>query len=302
MTINAGPEYAHAEKVYSAAKTPEERIAALEEMIKQAPKHKSSEGFVANLKQRLAKFQEKQEKAKKTGKSTKKTIRKEGFQIALVGLPNSGKSFLLSKLTNAKPLISSVAFATKEIGVGTLDYQGIKAQMIDIPSIGSEGFDSGVVNTADLLIIVITKIEDLEKVLPYTTKNKSKKIITITRSDLLDETQLRKLSATIKTKKLDAIPISNLTGFNLIELKDLIIKNMNCIRIYLKEPGKAHTNIPMILPQNSTVKKAAESIYKGFSLRIKEIKVTGPSSKFPNQRVGITHILKDRDILEFHTN
>lgn len=302
MSTNASPEYAHAEKRFSESKTMEEKIEAIEEMIRYAPAHKGGENMRADLKSRLKKFQEKQEKAKKTGKTTRKTIRKEGFQIAIIGLPNSGKSFLLSKLTNAKPQISSVPFTTKEIEVGTLNYQGIKAQIIEIPSIGSEGFDSGVANTADLLIIVITKLEDLEKVLPYTLKNKNKKIIAITRADLLDETQLRKLSATIKSKKLDAVPVSNISEFNLTELKDLIIKNMNCLRIYLKEPGKPATNIPMILPQRATVKDAAESIYKGFSLRIKEIKVTGPSSKFPNQRVGITHILKDRDILEFHTN
>ena len=36
-------------------------------------------------------------------------------------------------------------------------------------------------------------------------------------------------------------------------------------------------------------------------IEVKEIRITGPSSKFPNQRVGLSHILKDKDIIEFHT-
>jgi len=76
---------------------------------------------------------------------------------------------------------------------------------------------------------------------------------------------------------------------------------MPLIRVYTKEPGKPSTGIPMILKTDSTVRQAAESIYKGFSLRIKETRVSGPSSKFANQKVGLSHVLKDLDTIEFHT-
>ena len=139
-------------------------------MIRAAPKHKSSESFVANLKQRLKKMQEKQEKAKKSGKSSKKGIRKEGFQCILLGLPNSGKSSLLAAITNAKPKIDTYPFTTKDPEVGTLNHHSIKAQIIDLPSIGSEFFDIGIVNTADLVIQVVDNLQDLEKISPYTTR------------------------------------------------------------------------------------------------------------------------------------
>jgi ribosome-interacting GTPase 1 len=57
----------------------------------------------------------------------------------------------------------------------------------------------------------------------------------------------------------------------------------------------------MVMHLNSTLKDVAEKIYKGFSLKVKEAKVTGPSSKFPNQKIGLSHVLKDKDIVEFHT-
>jgi len=302
MTVNAGPEYFAAEKKYFAAQTPQEQIHWLEEMIRQAPKHKSSESFVANLKQRLKKFQEKQEKAKSSGKSSFKTIRKEGFQCVLLGLPSSGKSSLLSSITNAHPLISQYGFTTKQAEIGTMNYQGVKAQIVDLPSIGSESFDIGIVNTADLIIIVIETLPDLEKITPLIPRAYGKKIIAINKIDSLLEEQKRKLEQTIKSKKLNAYLVSTITQEGIEILKEAIFSNMKVIRIYTKEPGKAPSYIPMVLKENSTVKDAAESILKGFSKRIKESRITGPSSKFPNQKVGLSHILKDKDIIEFHTN
>jgi ribosome-interacting GTPase 1 len=302
MTVNAGPEYFAAENRFFNAKTIDEKILCLEEMIKLAPKHKSSETFVANLKQRLAKFEEKKEKAKSTGKSSKKGIKKEGFQVALIGLPNSGKSSLLSMLTNARPLISPNPFSTREPILGSMDYKGVKAQIVEVPAIGSEYFDIGIINTADLVIEIITSLQDIEKLSSYLLRAMGKKIIVYNKSDLLDSNQRRKLEETIKSKKLPALIISSATGDNLEQLKELIFQSMDSIRVFTKEPGKPRTEDPIVLSKNSTVKDVAEKILKGFSKKVKETRVTGPSSKFPNQKVGLSHILKDLDIVEFHTN
>lgn len=301
MSTNQSPEYFAAEKKYFAAQTPEEQISCIEEMMKNFKKHKGSENMLANLKQRLKKLTEKLEKAKSSKKSSKKGVKKEGFQVALLGLPNSGKSSLLSRLTNARPDITPHPFSTYTPVIGTMDYQGVKAQIVDLPSIGSEYFDIGIINTADLNLIVIENLSDLEKITPLLNKAYGKQLIAINKSDQLSQEQLRKLEQTVKSKKIPAILISCVTEYNLDQLKELILKSMNIIRVYTKEPGKSHTLDPVVLPINSTVKDVAESIRKGFSSQIRESRVTGPSSKFPNQKVGLTHTLKDLDIVEFHT-
>ncbi len=301
MPINASPEYYKAEKVYLASKTLDEKISALEELIKVAPRHKGSENLLAELKTRLKKLLEKKEKAKKIGKPTKKGIKKEHFQCVLLGLPNSGKSSLLASLTNANPKITPYPFSTQKPELGTMDYQGVKAQIIDLPSIGSEALDQGLINTADCLLIVIISLNDLEKLSPYLNKAQGSQIIIINKSDLLSIEQQRKLEETLKSKKLNAILISTVTSQNVEQLKEKIFKLMHVIRIYTKEPGKHPTKEPIVLKENSTVKDVAESIRKGFSQQIKQTKITGPSSKFPKQSVGLSHVCKDLDIIEFHT-
>jgi len=192
------------------------------------------------------------------------------------------------------------SFATSEPEIGTLDYQGVKAQIIDLPSIGSDQFDSGIVNTADCLIIVIQAVSELEEIKPLLQRAQGKKIIVFSKSDYLSPTNKRKLQATIKSKKLNGIMVSSSTKEGIEELKQKILETMNVIRVYTKEPGKPKTKNPIVLPSGSTVKDVAEDIRKGFSQQIKETRLTGPSSKFSKQRVGLSHKLKDKDIIEFH--
>lgn len=300
MPINAHPEYFNAEKKYLDAKTIDEKIFYLEEMIKLAPKHKSSENFLAELKTRLKKLREKEEKAKKKKTGTK-GIKKEGFQIVLVGLPNSGKSSLLAKLTNANPKIASHPFSTVRPEIGTFEFQGVKAQIIDQPSLGNENFDIGLTNNADCLIYVIEKFNEIEKISNQIPRARGKKIIVFNKSDLLSHDEKRKVEATIKSKRLNGILLSALTGENLIQLKQTILAETGLIRIYMKEPGKPASPNPMVVQPNSTVKNVAEKILKGFSGKVKETRITGPSSKFPNQKVGLSHVVKDLDVIEFHT-
>ena len=150
----------------------------------------------------------------------------------------------MAKLTNAHPLISDYPFATREPEIGTLDYEGIKAQVVDLPSIGAEEFDIGIVHTADLIIIVIDNLNDLEKISPLISKSSGKTLIAINKSDIMENRELRKLEDKIKSLRLNAIVISSLKGVGLDSLKDAIFRSMCVIRIYLKEPGKLFSPSP----------------------------------------------------------
>ena len=300
MPINAGYEYFNAEKKYLEAQTLEERIAGLKELIKTAPKHKGTENLLSELKTRLKKFTEKAEKTASVGKG-KKGIRKEGFQVILVGYTNSGKSQILASLTNALPQISPRPYTTSNPMIGTMNYQGVSAQIVDLPAIGSKDFDIGLLHTADLILIIVTKLEDYFLIDKQLERASSKRLLVMTHTDLLDTNDLRKIDAQLRSKRLNYLLVSGKTKTGIQDLKEKIFQNMNIIRIYTKEPGKSVSVIPIVRPAGSTVKDVAESIYKGFSKQITETRLTGPSGKFSNQRVGLDHVLKDKDILEFKT-
>lgn len=300
MPINAGYEYFEAEKVYLNAKTLEDKIAALEEMLKVAPAHKGSENLRAELKTRLKKFREKLEKGKKVG-GAKKGIRKEGYQCVLVGLTNSGKSSLLAKLTHATPKVSSYPFTTKGPEIGILDYDGVKIQIVDLPSVGSENFDAGIINTADCILIVVERLGDLSEISSLLKRATGKRIIVLNKADRFDDSEMRKVDATLRSRKIDGVIVSCFSGLGLDELKRKIFEKMDMIRVYTKEPGKIRSEIPVVLKKGSNVKDVAENILKGFSRRVKETRLTGPSGKFPNQKVGLKHVLVDLDTVEFHT-
>jgi len=161
MPINAHPEYLAAEKEYLAAETIERKILSLKKMISLMPKHKGAENLRAQLKKRLAKLISSSKKeSKKSG--GKRGIKKEEMQAVIIGKTNSGKSSLISLLTNVKPEISEFYFATKSPEVGIMEYpKGVKIQIVDVPSINSEYYDKSIANTADTILVVVKSFSEI---------------------------------------------------------------------------------------------------------------------------------------------
>lgn len=303
--VNAHPEYVYAEKKFNSAETDEERVEALEEMIRYLPSHKGAETLRAQIKTRYKKLKQKlakeQKKAKARGKQ-QQGIRKLDMQAVLIGLTNTGKSSLFKLLTGKDVKIASYGFTTTATEQGILNYEGVQIQLIDTPPIGSESFDKGIANTADTLIILIEKIHELSELKEFLKKAKAKQIIVFNKSDQYDSATKRKITENLKSKKHNFILVSTKTDEGINDLKEKIFKSFNKIRIYTKEPNKKeHDSEPMILPPKSTIKEAARKTLHGKANDITKTKIWGPSSKFGGQIVGEKHILKDKDIIEFTT-
>ncbi|MEK6859698.1 MAG: GTPase [Nanoarchaeota archaeon] len=301
MPINAGFEYARAEEKYFQAQTDSERLIALEEMLRTAPSHKGSERFRGDIRLKIKKLKKSMIKAKKSGKSTKKGIRKSDMQGVLVGLTNSGKSSILKALTNANPKIASYGFTTIEPEIGTLNYQGCNIQIVDLPPIASENFDYGIVNNADLILIIVEKIHEIEEISNIIKNKNSKKIIVFNKIDLYEDSAKRKIFETLKTKKYNFVLVSTKTNSGLEELKEKIFKSFDIIRIYTRQPGKKGDEVPVIMPPDSTLEEVAEKILHGYSKKVRYAKIWGPSSKFSGQRIGLKHVVKDKDVVEFYS-
>lgn len=301
MPINAHPEYIAAEKEYYKSENDEDRLLALEKMISVLPGHKGAENLRAQIKLRYKKLKEKLEKEKKSKKGgNRQGIKKEDLQSVIVGKTHSGKSSFMNLVTNVVLEIGDYEFVTKSPVVGIMNYDGVGIQLIEVPAIGSEYYDRGIVNSADVILIFLEKLTDLEEVTKVLERAPGKKIIVFTKTDLLNENEKRKISATLSSKKYNFLLISTHTKENIEELKEKLFQSFGKIRVYTKQPEqKQRSPKPLILAPKSKVKHVAEKILKGLSQKVKTAKIWGPSSKYGGQIVGLQHELKDLDTVEF---
>jgi len=298
MPVNATHEYSAAEKKYLAAKTTEEKIIALEDMIREAPRHKGSENMLANLKSRLSRLKQQLEDKKqaKKSKSNIETIKKTGDAlVVLIGLANSGKSSLLKALTNANPKISEWPYTTTKPEQGVFDYGGCKIQLVELPSLRNnieiDARNLSIARTSDLIAMTAVGDEEINKVLDELRRAKisTQMLIIHTKSDTI-----------LKVPSKADISVSALANYNIDELKDRIFLKLKLIRIFTKEHYKKTGKIPIILKQGSSIYEFAEKISREFIMNFNYALVWGKSVKFQGQRCGIEHKLKDLDVVEIY--
>ncbi len=151
---------------YSEAKTIEEKIQALEEFLSVAPKHKGAENLLLWARRRLAELREEQEarrRKKAGGGGPRIFIERAGAgQAVILGPPNSGKSSILARLTNAKPEIAPYPFTTQLPIPGMLWFEDVQIQLVDTPPLLLDQPDSpvnnkvlGLARNANILILVV---------------------------------------------------------------------------------------------------------------------------------------------------
>lgn len=160
--------------------------------------------------------------------------------VGLVGFPNAGKSTLLSSISAAKPEIGDYPFTTLVPNLGVVPYRDEKSfVMADIPGIiegASEGRGLGLrflrhIERNSILLFMIPAdadsisvqykilLEELEKFNPELLDKK--RILAITKSDMLDEGLMEEMKPDIP-KDLPFIFISSVSQYNLEKLKDLL--------------------------------------------------------------------------------
>lgn len=325
MPANLPPEYFQAEKRYRLARTPEEKVEALEAMFSIMPKHKGTDRLRAELRTKIAKFTEESQRKLATSKrGSAYYIRKEGAgQITLVGLPNAGKSQLVAAVTEASPNVADYPFTTQNPTPGMMRLENIQMQLVDTPPIidrNAQPWLPNLLRSADLLLLMVDLgQEPLSQVQAITRELEKLKIKPLGREEAMGQGIFQKKALVVANKedvegsgenyrKLESqygaefpiVSISAKEGTGLEELKREIYRRLDIIRVYTKAPGKkADLEEPVILKKGSTVEDVAASIHKDFRARLKYALLWG-SGKYDGQKVKREHVLEDGDVIELH--
>jgi len=325
MPANLPPHYFEAEKRLRAAKTAEDKIMALEEMLAIMPKHKGTDHLKADLRRKIAKLS--QEAEKRSGaRRASMLIEKEGAaQVVVIGLPNAGKSQLISSITSASPPVAEYPFTTQTATPGMMEFENIKIQLIDTPPFTEQPAEWWLRNTiirADAIAIIVdldsdplaqmetilTQLAEMRVAIGKTKAGEEdslilhqKKALIIANKVDLENTGEKYL--TLRNRYGEQVPVTAVSarqGNGLEKLRYEIFKMLNIIRVYTKAPGKkAELDDPIVLTMGSTLEDAAEAVHKDFRTRLKYARIWG-SGKHDGVMAKRNHVLEDGDIIELH--
>ena len=130
--------------------------------------------------------------------------------IGIIGMPNSGKSSLLSALTNAKPKIANYPFTTINPNLGVTNYENTEITLADIPGL-IEGAHEGI-GLGDKFLRHIERCKSILHLIDITNNNllenyskvrkelfkysnklvKKKEIIVFNKIDMINEEEINK--------------------------------------------------------------------------------------------------------------
>ncbi|MCS7171921.1 MAG: TGS domain-containing protein [Armatimonadetes bacterium] len=331
MPANLTPEYLAAEQRFREASTPQEKLEALEEMLRTVPKHKGTEKLQADIKRRIARLRQELQVRRGTARAQPfYHVEREGAgQVVVIGPPNAGKSSLVAALTNAQPEIAPYPISTRAPVPGMMRFEDVQIQLVDTPPVCpemDEGWLYALIRAADAALFVldcsddgILYLEDALRLLPagrvflepedapakedpsLPRGARKRTLVVANKWDLpRAEENLRVLEELVGDRLPGSpIPVSAVTGYGLEQLPGRIFRMLGVIRVYSKPPGrKPDLSAPFVLPRGATVLDAAEAIHKELAEQLKYARLWGRT--YQGQMVRRDHPLEDGDILELH--
>ena len=162
--------------------------------------------------------------------------------IGIIGMPNSGKSSLLSVLTSAKPKIANYPFTTTSPNLGVVSYNNKEITLADIPGL-IEGAHEGI-GLGDKFLMHIERCKNILHLIDITNDNllenyskirkelfkyssklaKKKEIIVFNKIDMMSDEEIKKKIDVFKRKiKKKIYTISALKHQGLTTIKKSLI-------------------------------------------------------------------------------
>jgi len=137
---------------------------------------------------------------------------------------------------------------------------------------------------------LIDAIEGSKKYVPAIT--------VLNKIDMVDKSELERVKAIVKPD----ICVSAENKVNTEEMKELIFKKLEFIRIFCKEAGKkADMDVPLIMRKGNTLKDVCMKLHKDFINKFRFARIWGKSARFDGMPVRkLDYVFEDKDIVEIH--
>jgi uncharacterized protein len=332
MPTNLPPDYFAVEERFRTARSTEERIACLEEMMSIVPKHKGTDRLRADLRRRLSQL-------RSEGKTTKSGSRqvspyhidREGAgQIVLVGMTNVGKSALVDALTNAKPQVAPQPYTTWAPTAGMMPIENVQVQLIDTPPLNPDFIQPemmDLIRRTDLVLLVVDlqgfPIEQLEeatailedqRIVPACLRDEHPEgdrsgtlgldltfvptLVAANKADTPEQDEDYAVLQELLGEVWPMVPVSAATGRHVDTFKRTIFERLGIVRVYAKPPGKeVDLDAPFVMVEGGTVEQFAAKVHQDFVAHLKSARVWG-TGVYDGQPVARDHVLHDGDIVE----
>ncbi|MFO7741275.1 MAG: TGS domain-containing protein [Anaerolineae bacterium] len=328
MPTNLPPDYFKIEEEFRKARSNDEKIALLQEMMSVVPKHKGTDRLRADLRRKLAALK-RAPKKRKTGAQFQSPyhIDREGAgQAVLVGPPNTGKSALLRRLTNATPEVAPYPYTTWTPTPGMVVFENVQIQLIDTPPLNEDHVEPEMMNLirrVDLVLLVIDlqayPIEGFEGALALLKAHRIAPshraqafggekgwsfkpfLVLVNKSDNPGDDEDVAVLQELFGDEWTFLPVSAESGRNLDQMKREVFDLLEIIRVYSKPPGQApDRSRPFVLDKGSTVEDFAAEVHRDFVETLKAARIWG-AGVYDGQMVGRDHVLHDGDVVELRT-
>ena len=325
MPANLTPDYLEAERRFKSAKTSQEKIDALEEMMATIPRHKGTEKMQAELKRRLSKLKAEQHRRPTSRIDIIHRVEKEGAgQVVLVGPPNSGKSLLVRGLTHATPEVADYPFTTRAPLPGMMPFEDVQVQLVDLPPVHPDFPESWlyqIIRNADAALLVVDLndpdlLEDLETTLAQLAAAKllldqaelpntpgwlhKPSLLVANKNDAAAAPEAFDILRDLYGKRFNLARVSAQTGERIEPLRQAVFEMLEVIRVYTKAPGKKLERVaPYVLKRGTHLIDLAAHVHQDFLSQLKYARLWR-EGRFDGQMVNRDHVLEDKDVVELH--
>jgi len=170
----------------------------------------------------------------------------------------------------------------------------VKLKSIDVETIADICREWGVLNGT----IVVREDITADRLIDVLAGNRIylPSFVVLNKIDLVTPDYLKTVEARLKGRKI--LPISAMNGVGLDPLREDIYNSLRFMRVYLKPQGKeADLREPLIVREGSSVGEVCDAIHRDIRKKFRYANVWGESAVFPGQKVGVSHTLREGDVL-----